>query len=136
MNAKVVLILGVSIVALTGALFAFLSNASSYVNVTQAKQAKSDNLHLPGEIVPGTVEVKVLARECHFVLKDVEGHTIQVIASEIPANLAEATSVVAVGSVQNDVFHAHKLLVKCPSKYETEDADKNPANQGTEVALR
>jgi hypothetical protein len=35
---------------------AFLGNASPYVTVAEAKTMRGDNLHLAGDIVPGTLD--------------------------------------------------------------------------------
>lgn len=130
MNAKSVLIAGVSVVALTGALFAFLANSSPYVTVAQAKTSQGDSLYLAGDIHKDTVQINPAQRECSFVIEDENGETIQVVATGVPANLGEATQAVAVGKVEGDVFKAHTLKLKCPSKYESEEG------QGTEVAAR
>lgn len=99
--------------------YAFLANSSPYVDVQQAKQSKADNLHVAGEIVPGTLASG--AGSASFTLKDEKGQTIRVAYSGSPvANLATATKVVAVGGMKGDSFQSHKLLVKCPSKYESE----------------
>lgn len=124
MNAKVALVAAVSVTALSGAVFAFLANASPYVTVAQAKVTeKADNLHLKGDILTETVEIKPQARTCEFVLKDDHGQTMQVVSSDIPPNMGEATMVVAVGGMEGEIFKARKLLVKCPSKYQSENGD-------------
>jgi cytochrome c-type biogenesis protein CcmE len=38
----------------------------------------------------------------------------------IPGNFDQATMVVAIGRYKGDHFEAEQLLVKCPSKYQTE----------------
>jgi cytochrome c-type biogenesis protein CcmE len=41
-----------------------------------------------------------------------------------PANFEDAVSIVAIGRYENGVFAAEKLLVKCPSKYQGEEIEK------------
>src|ERR1035437_7008508 len=41
-----------------------------------------------------------------------------------PANFEDAVSIVAIGRYDNGVFAAEKLLVKCPSKYRSEEIEK------------
>lgn len=123
------LLVGVSVVALSGAVVAFLANASPYVTVAQAKSSKADNLHLAGDIVPGSVDVNPLQRTARFMVKDLNGDSLLVVSDDVPTNMGEATKVVAVGGMQGDHFQARKLLLKCPSKYESEE------KPGTEVAL-
>ena len=42
-----------------------------------------------------------------------------------PANFEEAVSIVAIGRYRGNAFHAEKLLVKCPSKYQGEETEKH-----------
>lgn len=123
MDSKGILVAGVSVMALSGAVFAFLTNASPYVTVAQAMQSKSDSLHVAGDILKPTLQVNSAARQCRFTLRDKAGQTLEVVSSDIPANMGDATQVVAVGGMDGDEFKAHKLLVKCPSKYESEDSN-------------
>ncbi len=100
---------------------AFLANASPYVTVAEAKQLQGDNLHLAGDILKETLKVDGAAQTVRFQLKDEKGDLVEVLyKGPQPANMGEATKVVVVGGVQDGVFHAHKMLVKCPSKYESE----------------
>ncbi len=110
-----------SAVGLTAVVTAFLTNASPYVTVAQAATMSADNLHLAGDIVPGTVQVSPHSKRVTFTLKDAEGRTMPVLyRGAPPANMGSATKVVAVGGVKDGVFACEKLLLKCPSKYESE----------------
>lgn len=98
---------------------AFLSNASPYVTVAEARSSTGDDLHLAGDLDKKSLESDVRAGEVRFTLKDEKGESIPVIYKGTPiANMGEATKVVAIGKCDGDVFRAHRLLVKCPSKYE------------------
>lgn len=109
----------VATLAVSGMVIAFLSNASPYVSVAEAKASTGDDLHLAGDLDKATLETDVRAREVRFTLKDEKGESMPVVYSGAPiANMGEATKVVAVGKCENGVFKAHRLLVKCPSKYE------------------
>lgn len=120
MNPRAFLVGGISVAALCGVCFAFLSNASPYVTIEQAKASKQDNLHVGGDLVRSSVDIQTLQRRCVFVMKDPSGDSLTVVSSDIPSNMGEATKVVAVGKMNGDHFAAHKLLLKCPSKYESE----------------
>lgn len=113
----VVLTLG----GLTAVVFAFMSNASPYVTVVEAKTRPATNQHVSGDIVAGSVNVDYRAAKAQFELKDAEGQTMKVVYSgSIPSNMTTATKVVAVGGYKDGAFHSEKLLLKCPSKYESE----------------
>ncbi len=121
MNPKAFLIGGISVAALCGVCFAFLSNASPYVTIEQAKASSQDNLHVGGNLVRSSLDIQTLRSQCVFEIEDHTGQNLKIVSSEIPSNMGEATQVVAVGKMTGDHFSAHKLLLKCPSKYESED---------------
>ncbi|NUQ82062.1 MAG: cytochrome c maturation protein CcmE [Bacteroidetes bacterium] len=59
-----------------------------------------------------------------FWLTDESGKSCQVIFSGAkPNNFEHATSVVVRGSLDGTVFRSDRILVKCPSKYQSEQAD-------------
>jgi cytochrome c-type biogenesis protein CcmE len=105
--------------AMTGVVAAFLGSASPYVTVAQAKQSDGDRLHLMGDIVKDTTHTDFKNGTLLFQLRDPEGATITVRhRGERPANMGEATQVVAIGGMKGSEFVSEKLLLKCPSKYE------------------
>jgi cytochrome c-type biogenesis protein CcmE len=109
-----------TLVGLTAVVFAFMSNASPYVTVAEAKARPSNNQHLSGDIVPGSVNIDYRGSKAQFQLKDAEGQLMSVTYSgSIPSNMTTATKVVAVGGYKNGVFESEKLMLKCPSKYES-----------------
>ncbi len=104
---------------LAAVVFAFLVNASPYVTVSQAKTSHGNNLHLAGAIQRETLLSSSASRTVRFDLMDDDGGTMPVLYhGATPANLETATRVVAVGGMENGVFKAHDMLLKCPSKYE------------------
>lgn len=106
---------------MSAVVFAFVTNASPYVTVAQAKTMKGNNLHVAGELMLETVQSNPAARLVTFNLKDDTGDIIAVRYQGVtPANLRAATRVVAVGGYRNGEFQSEKLLLKCPSKYESE----------------
>ena len=113
----------VAAVAMAGVVGAFASNASPYVTVAQARRTGGDALHLSGVLDKSSVRTDFSSGHLFFDLKDSEGATMAVeYTGERPNNLMEADKVVAIGSVHGERFVSRKLLLKCPSKYET----KNP----------
>lgn len=113
----------VATLAMGGVLAAFLGNASPYVTLAEAKQSKNDSMHLAGSLLKESVRTDPRNGEISFKLKDDTGAIAQVVyVGSQPGNLMEATKVVAIGGMDGEVFKAHQLLVKCPSKYETQQA--------------
>jgi len=121
-NKKGVLItLLVSALALAGICFAFLNNASPYVTIAQAKSEGGDGVHIAGDIVGDTMRTDPARGVVEFKLKDANGAECNVTyKGPPPANMGSAKKVVVIGSLKDDGFHADKMLVKCPSKYESE----------------
>ena len=111
-------------------MIAFSTSASPYVTIKQARTATGDRMHLAGKVDAETVHTDVYARTLSFRLTDADGDSIQVVnRGDIPPNLAEAKNVVAVGGVKNGVFESTQLIVKCPSKYESEKSDSRLAEK-------
>lgn len=113
----------VALLALAGLTMAFLNSASPYVTYAEAKTIQGDSLHLAGDLVKGSIKGDLSQTKVRFMLKDTDGEAVNVVYEGAPpSNLSEATRVVAIGKLSGQEFIAHKLLVKCPSKYEGEKA--------------
>ncbi|TVQ66834.1 MAG: cytochrome c maturation protein CcmE [Balneolaceae bacterium] len=53
-----------------------------------------------------------------FHMKDQDGNVRRVVYPRPkPNNFEQATQLVVVGEMRNNVFHANEMLMKCPSKY-------------------
>jgi cytochrome c-type biogenesis protein CcmE len=64
--------------------------------------------------------------EFSFYLIDNKGSTKQVVLHKSkPQDFDKSEQIVLIGKMQNDVFHANDILLKCPSKYN----DANPQLQ-------
>ncbi|WP_340103661.1 cytochrome c maturation protein CcmE domain-containing protein [Rhodohalobacter sp. 8-1] len=131
MNLK--LILGItSIVLFTSLLmYNFGNSIDSYVNFEQADDRGSAH-------VVGTWDDSQewgFSREnmrFSFYMKDQEGNVRRVIYPKPkPNNFEQATQLVVIGEMQNDVFYANDMLLKCPSKYnDADEAEFTQAEQG------
>lgn len=124
MKAGTIATVVLTVVGLSAVVFAFVKNSSPYVTVAQAKESDRSSVHLSGNIDKSTVSVG--KGTVSFTITDEEGAVAHVVYSgPPPANMGDATKVVAIGAMKGDVFEANKLLLKCPSKYESEDAPKS-----------
>jgi cytochrome c-type biogenesis protein CcmE len=120
MKLGALLTIGLTIAGLCAIVFVFIKNSSPYVTVAQARESSSPSVHLAGDIDKSSLAFS--ASSATFLITDEEGATTTVVYDgPPPANMGEATKVVAIGKMEGDHFAANKLLLKCPSKYESED---------------
>jgi cytochrome c-type biogenesis protein CcmE len=116
-----------TVIALCAVVTAFVTQASPYVTIAQAKQSSDMQLHLAGDVVPDSLHNDPMKHLLTFKIKDQKGEEILVQHNgEVPAELDQVKKVVAIGGVKDGQFVSTKLLVKCPSKYE---AEKNKAGK-------
>ena len=109
--------------AMAGVVGAFVSNASPYVTIAQAKTVGGDRLQLYGEVSDRSRDFH--SGRATFTLKDKTGATVAVeCVNPTPPAFGEATHAVAIGAMKDGRFVARDLLVKCPSKYD--DKPKDP----------
>lgn len=95
--------------------------------VRKAGELDGRKVRVNGEVVRGSMDFDPSTLRLSFVLRDVEGpERINVLYRGAPPDLIEEDGVtlVAEGAFDSeaDVFVSKKLLVKCPSKYEKEEA--------------
>ncbi len=110
----------VAILGVAGVLVAFSLNASPYGSFADARNSPAARLHVPGDLDKSTVAPDVARRLLRFEMTDLQGERARVVyQGPPPANLGEATQVVAIGKMVEGEFHSDKLLIKCPSKYES-----------------
>lgn len=131
MNLK--LILGItSIVLFTSLLmYNFGNSINSYVNFEQAESRGASH-------VVGTwddTQEWGFSRESmrfSFYMKDEDGNVRRVIYPKPkPNNFEQATQLVVIGEMKNNVFFANDMLMKCPSKYnDADEAQFTRAEQG------
>lgn len=124
MKIGVVLSIIVGVVAASAMMMAFLMNSSPYVTIAEAKTMQGTSLHVIGDLDKSTVFTDVKAGEVRFAMTDEKGDRMNVVYSgPTPSNMGEATQVVAVGGMKENVFYAHQLNLKCPSKYEGQNKE-------------
>ncbi len=110
--------------AAMGILVSTFSSASTYVGFTEAA-ATERSVHIIGSLVKDARGEVVGIEQSHpqafsFLLQDNEGVTSRVTyAFPMPSDFIRADKVVIVGRHAGAHFVAEKILLKCPSKYET-----------------
>ena len=123
MKRKMSYVLGVALlVAFAGfSAQSFNEALTPYVSYEQAR-AGDRTVQVAGALAAGSSRYDESSQALHFTLsEEATGDTLPVRYEGLkPANFEEAVSIVAIGryDATGDVFHADKLLVKCPSKYQ------------------
>jgi cytochrome c-type biogenesis protein CcmE len=119
-NLKRGIAFGVVIIAAGVGLMSLVTGGgvTPYVGFTEARAAKG-NVQVLGEILPEASSYDTQAGAFSFYIANDKGDKMKVLYEGTkPGNFDQATSVVCVGRYESDVFHAEKLLIKCPSKYQ------------------
>ena len=103
----------------------FTKSMTPYVSFDEAR-ASQRTVQVMGALEKGTSRYDIETKTLHFTLVDEKTRVALPVAYRDvkPANFEEAVSIVAIGRFQNGAFQAEKLLVKCPSKYQGEEAEK------------
>lgn len=126
-----VLIGVVAIVAFTSLLmYNFGNSISTYVNFEQAESMQG--AHVVG--VWDDSRDHGFSRESKqfsFYMEDQDGNVRRVIYPKSkPNNFEQADQLVVIGEMENEVFYANDMLMKCPSKYnDGESAEFKSANE-------
>jgi len=107
----------------------FGKSISTYTNFNDAETRKS--AHVVGKWEDSKSHgFSVESKRFSFFMEDEEGNVRQVIYPKPkPNNFEKAEKLVVIGSMQNGVFYANDMLMKCPSKYNAtgEEAQFEPA---------
>lgn len=119
------------IAAAVGILISTTGDASSYVSFSEAYQLASTGskkeIHVVGELKKNAVgevvgiEAGLDKVSFSFLMVDELGREQKVTYNEpMPQDFTRSEKVVVIGNYNGEVFHASKILLKCPSKYQEE----------------
>jgi cytochrome c-type biogenesis protein CcmE len=103
----------------------FTKSMTPYVSFQEAVDAHR-TVQVMGALEKGSTKYDTSTKTLHFSLvEETTKQTLPVAYTDIkPANFEDAVSIVAIGRYQGQQFVAEKLLVKCPSKYQGEEVEK------------
>lgn len=104
---------------------AFVTNLTPYLSFSQARQNQNGTVQIMGPLDKTSIQSSADGLRFVIIDKGNPSDRMQVIFKESkPANFHLAIEVTAIGKYvpgttpNGGVFHADKLLVKCPSKYQ------------------
>jgi cytochrome c-type biogenesis protein CcmE len=118
MNKKLIIGIGL-IVAFT--VFGFLNFRKALTPYVSYKEARAGgSVQIIGTLLQGSVNYVTDEQTLYFTMKEKDTDDTIPVAykGQRPINFEDATSIVAIGSFDGRIFQAKKLLVKCPSKYQ------------------
>ncbi|MEQ8925672.1 MULTISPECIES: cytochrome c maturation protein CcmE domain-containing protein [Fulvivirga] len=121
----------VLIAAAIGIIISTAGDASSYVTFDKAYEMASNgntkSIHVVGELTKnanGEVTGIFPSQDklsFRFIMQDENGKQQEVFYNEpVPPDFKRSEKVVVIGSYNQDLFIADKILMKCPSKYQEE----------------
>ncbi len=118
-----IVIIAVAIAALVGSLY----DSSTYASLEQAMADPGREYHVVGVLDRSeevTYEPSLNASLTTFSMVDLEGHKARVhLSMAKPQDFERSERLVLIGKATEDgEFHAHDMLMKCPSKYNEEHA--------------
>jgi cytochrome c-type biogenesis protein CcmE len=115
---------GLAVVFLAVGLTSFKATLTPYVSFDVA-QKTSGSVQVMGKLSPGTDRYDSASQELTFSIVDEHGRSLPVSYRGIkPANFKDALSIVAIGRYEQGALHAERLLVKCPSKYQGQEVER------------
>lgn len=114
-------IIGIVVIAVVIAvIISAYSSSSTYASFREARQSKAE-LHIIGFLDKKKALVYDPVKDANlfsFYVKDKSGEECQVIYSGTkPQDFERSEQIVLTGQMEGPVFHASKILMKCPSKY-------------------
>ena len=123
MNNNIIIALGFIVLGII--VFTSVSKAvSTYASFNiAAKSGQSSKI--VGQLAkdkPMVYDAENKPNEFSFYMKDNEGLVKQVILNKPkPQDFEMSEQIVVTGKMKGDVFEAHEILMKCPSKYKDEE---------------
>ena len=136
------MVVGLLLVAVSIAIgvTAFKKSLTPYISFAEARRSGA-SVQVNGVLAdPQHVRYDSDKSELVFALKDDKNEVMDVVYKGVkPVNFEMATNVVAIGTYKDGRFAADQLLVKCPSKYQTEGevkaAGSGPARSAAPAAV-
>jgi cytochrome c-type biogenesis protein CcmE len=103
---------------------AFRTTLTPYVTFDVAMKT-AGSVQVMGSLEKGSEKYDAGSQTLAFSIVDEHGRTLPVLYRGIkPANFRDALSIVAIGRWQSGALQAEKLLVKCPSKYQGQETER------------
>lgn len=129
-------ILGIIVIAIAiGVILSMVTDAATYADFKTAEKAAGEQFQVVGELNKDKLiaySPQTNANQFSFFMIDQSGTEKKVVFNGAkPQDFERSEQVVITGSFNGEDFHADKILMKCPSKYQ------DGSNQGlTEITAK
>jgi len=125
---RIHILLLIVVIAAIGVVMSLSVNSSTYSGFSEAMANPGKEFHVMGKLSAGRpVDFNAIsdANSFTFFMVDNNGKEMKVRYTDSkPQDFEKLEQIVVIGKVQGDEFEAHKMNLKCPSKYNN---DKTPA---------
>jgi cytochrome c-type biogenesis protein CcmE len=130
-------IIGIIIIAVTiGIIISTYADSSTYSTFSEARTSE-DEIHVAGQLEKGREMVynpRVDANYFAFFMKDNQGTQCKVVFNGTkPQDFERSEQIVLTGKMVGEEFHASKILMKCPSKYNKDKVEVQAAETTASV---
>lgn len=121
-------ILGIIVIAVAiGVILSMVTDAATYADFQTAEKAIGEQFQVVGELNKDkqiAYAPKTNANQFSFYMIDQKGTEKKVVFNGAkPQDFERSEQVVITGSFSGEDFHADKILMKCPSKYQDGSQD-------------
>jgi cytochrome c-type biogenesis protein CcmE len=120
-------IIGIVVIAIAMAVLVYtMNNSATYADFDAAIQKPNKEFHVVGKVNKSKAQIYdpiVNANEFSFFLVDNLGNEQKVILHKSkPQDFDKSEQIVLIGKMHDGAFHANDILMKCPSKYNDQEA--------------
>lgn len=127
---KKVHIIAIVIIAVAlGVIISTISNSSTYATFNEAKQNPGSTYHVVGKVnkeIPFDYNPEINANIFGFNLIDNNGNEVKVLYNGAkPQDFERSEQIVVIGKMDEGTFNCKQILMKCPSKYNGNESDRN-----------
>ena len=129
---KIHIVVIVVIAVAIAAIMSTVADSSTYASFTVAQNNAGEEYHVVGKLNKEKEMIynpEVNANLFSFYLADNEGKDLKVnYKGTKPQDFERSEQIVICGKIVGNEFEANKILMKCPSKYNTGQAGELPGN--------
>jgi cytochrome c-type biogenesis protein CcmE len=118
---KIHILILIVVVAAIGVIMSLSVNSSTYAGFSEASAKPGREFHVIGKLSPGKpidFDARKDANSFSFYMLDDKGNEMKVRYTDSkPQDFEKLDQIVVIGKMKDGEFEAHKMNLKCPSKY-------------------